>query len=139
MRAVIRGMGDLDVLRARIPAYAGYGDEGARQQVDKQIRAYLGEALAATRDRLGPSGPLAEQLDGLLLRCEFSDQRAIRAASHARYERTVLDRLHCLDRELVEAGDGLRTVAAPDLGPALDGAARLLDARLGALAEAPTP
>ncbi|MEA2663921.1 MAG: hypothetical protein QOI11_865 [Candidatus Eremiobacteraeota bacterium] len=131
-------MSDLDALRARIAGYADYGDEPARQQVDKQIRAYLGEALAAARDRLRPAGPLAEQIDGLLLRCEFSDQRAIRAASHARYERTVLDRLHRLDRELAEAADRLRTVSAPGLGPALDDAARLLDERLGALAEAPT-
>lgn len=132
-------MSDLDVLRERVPGYAGYGDEGARQQVDKQIRAYLGEALAALRERLRPAGPLAEQLDGLLLRCEFSDQRAIRAAAHADYAPAVLDRLHCLDRELVEAADRLRAVPAAGLGPALDDAARLLDERLGALAEAPTP
>lgn len=131
-------MSDLDALRERIAGYADYGDEGARQQVDKQIRAYLGEALALARDRLRPSGPLAEQLDGLLLRCEFSDQRAIRAAAHARYEPTVLDRLHRLDRELADASDRLRAVPAADLGAAMDDAARLLDERLGALAEAPS-
>lgn len=132
-------MRDLDVLREQIADYAGYGDEPARQQVDKQIRAYLGEALAAARDRLGPTGPPAEQLDGLLLRCEFSDQRAIRTAAHASFEPARLDRIHGLDRELVEAADRLRAVSAADLGAALDTAARLLDERLGALAEAPTP
>jgi hypothetical protein len=132
-------MSDLDALRARIAGYADYGDEPARQQVDKQIRAYLGEALAAARERLRPTGPLAEQLDGLLLRCEFSDQRAIRAAAHACFERAVLDRLHRLDRELAEAADRLRgCMGGAELGPALDDAARLLDERLGVLAEAPT-
>jgi hypothetical protein len=131
-------MSDLEVLRERIPAYAGYGDEGARHKVDEQVRAYLGEALALVRDRLHPAGPLGEQLDGLILRCEFSDQRATRAASHACFEPALLERLHCLDRELTEAADRLRGAPEAELGPALDTAARLLDERLGALAEAPS-
>jgi hypothetical protein len=131
-------MSDLDVLHEGIAAYADYGDEGGRHQVDKQIRAYLGEALAAVREGLHAPGPLVEQLDGLLLRCEFSDQRAIRAAEHARFEPALLGRLHRLDRDLIEAADRLRGLSAAELAVGLDTAARLLDERLGALAEAPS-
>jgi hypothetical protein len=131
-------MTDLEYLRSRIPGYADYADEGARHEVDKQIRAYLGEALAAARDRLNPAGALMERLDGLILRCEFSDQRVIRAADHARFGPDLIDRVHQLDREIAECADAVRAAAtADDLATALDTAARLLDERFGAIADAP--
>ena len=133
-------MTDLERIRARIPGYADYGNGDARHTVDKQIRAWLGEALSAARDRIGPSGPLAERLDGLILRCEFSDQRVIRAADHARFDATLIDRVHALDALLVDVADRLRQVPDADrLGDALDEAARVLDERFGAIADAPSP
>ena len=131
-------MTDLELLQARIPGYADYANPEARHQVDKQIRAWLGEALSAARDRLRPSGALADQLEGLLLRCEFSDQRVIRAADHARFHRELVDHVHALDRRIVEAGDRIRAASTLDeLATALDDAARFLDERFGAFAEAP--
>jgi hypothetical protein len=132
-------MTDHEVLQARIPGYADYADPDARHQVDKQIRAWLGEALTEARDRLKPDGALVERLDGLLLRCEFSDQRVIRAADHARFDRELVDHVHALDRRIVEIGDGIRAAASPEaLSTALDDAARDLDERFGAIADAPS-
>lgn len=132
-------MTDLEELQARIPGYADYADTDARHQVDKQIRAWLGEALSEARDRLQPAGAVAERLDGLLLRCEFSDQRVVRAADHARFDGELVDHVHALDRRIVEAGDAIRAAATVDeLGTALDDAARVLDERYGAIADAPS-
>jgi hypothetical protein len=132
-------MTDLESLRSRIPGYADYANEASRHEVDKQIRAWLGEALSDARDRLKPHGAVAEQLDGLLIRCEFSDQRAIRAADHARFDQPLIDRLHAIDREIVDAAGRIRAAASQEeLAAALDTAARLLDERLGAITEAPT-
>ena len=132
-------MTDLELLRARIPGYADYADTDARHQVDKQIRAWLGEALAEARDRLKPGGALEERLDGMLQRCEFSDQRMIRAGDHARFDGELVDHIHALDRRIVEAGDAIRAAATVDaLATALDDAARVLDERFGAIADAPS-
>ena len=132
-------MTDLEFIRQRIAGYADYADADARHQVDKQIRAYLGEALAEARDRLEPTGPLAERLDGLILRCEFSDQRVIKAADHAAFGHELVDRVHQLDREIVESADRIRAVGtAEELATELDTAARYLDERFGAIADAPT-
>jgi hypothetical protein len=131
-------MTDLEVLQTRIPSYADYADPDARHQVDKQIRAWVGEALTEARDRLAPAGALLERLDGLLLRCEFTDQRVIRAADHARFDRELVDHVHALDRRIVDAGDAIRAAGSADeLATALDDAARVLDERFGAIADAP--
>jgi hypothetical protein len=131
-------MTDLELLQSRIPGYADYAGADSRHQVDKQIRAWLGEALSAARDRLRPEGALMERLDGLLLRCEFSDQRVIRAADLARFDADLVDHVHALDRRIVEVGDRIRATATPDeLATALDDAARVLDERFGAIADAP--
>src|ERR1700694_1079348 len=131
-------MSDLEQLQARIPGYADYADEDARHQVDKQIRAYLGEALAAARKRLKPTSHLSDQLEGLILRCEFSDQRVIRAADHARFDPPLVDHVHALDLALANVADRIReSKTVEELAGELDEAARLLDERFGAISEAP--
>jgi hypothetical protein len=133
-------MTDLEFLRSRVPGYADYANADDRHEVDKQIRAWLGEALSEVRERLRPSGALAERLDGLILRCEFSDQRVIRAADHARFDAGLVDHVHELDRGIVSAADQVREVTSEEaLGTVLDDAARLLDERFGAIADAPSP
>ena len=132
-------MTDLEFLKSRIPGYADYANADARHEVDKQMRAFLGEALALDRERLAPTGALAERLDGIILRCEFSDQRVIRAADHARFDQQLIDRVHQLDREIVECADRIRALtSAEELSAELDVAARALDERFGAIAEAPS-
>jgi hypothetical protein len=131
-------MTDLEQLQARIPGYADYADEDSRHQVDKQIRAYLGEALATARTRLKPTSHLGDQMEGLILRCEFSDQRVIRAADHARFDGPLVDHVHALDLALAGVADRIREAKTVDeLGSELDEAARLLDERFGAISEAP--
>ena len=131
-------MTDLEQLQARIPGYADYADEDARHQVDKQIRAYLGEALAAARTRLKPTSHLSDQWEGLILRCEFSDQRVIRAADHARFDPPLVDHVHALDLALANVADRIREAkTVEELAGELDEAARLLDERFGAISEAP--
>ena len=132
-------MTDLAFIQARIPEYADYGNIDARHQVDKQIRAWLGEALSDARARLSPGEGIGDRLDGIILRCEFSDQRVIRAADHARFDAHLIDRVHELDRGLVEGAERVRAVTSlDDLSPALDEVARLLDERFGAIADAPS-
>jgi hypothetical protein len=131
-------MTDLEQLRARIPGYADYANEDSRHEVDKQIRAYLGEALADARARLKPTGHLGDQMEGLILRCEFSDQRVIRAADHACFDQALIDHVHALDLDLVKLADRIREAKTLDeLAAELDEAARLLDERFGAISEAP--
>lgn len=123
----------------RIPDYADYGDHDSRQRVDKQVRAWLGEALADARQRLKPTGALAQRLDGLTFRTEFADPRVIRLAEHARFDPNVIARIHALDRHVLDVADRIRTIENEDeLTAALDEAARLLDERYGALAGAPS-
>lgn len=129
-------MTDLEVLHARIPGYADYRNEDARHDVDRQIRSYLGEALADAPERLHPQGALAERLDGMLLRCQFSDQREVRATDHARFGDRLVERVHALDRELVEIADRVRSItSSEELSAALDDAARVFDERFGAIAD----
>ncbi|HEX3549494.1 MAG TPA: hypothetical protein VHT53_03925 [Candidatus Elarobacter sp.] len=130
-------MDDAAALRAKIPGYADYADLDARRETDKRVRAYLGEALSEARERLTPSAALADRLDGLLLRCEFSDQRFVRAADHARFAGLLADRVHQLDRELIDCADRIRGAESPDeLSALLDDAARALDERFGVVADA---
>lgn len=129
-------MTDLELLRQRIPGYADYSDGDARHDVDKQVRAYLGEALADARDRLRPQGALGERLDGEVLRCQFTDQREIRAADHARFGPRLVARVHALDLELVTIAERVRTITSEaELATALDDAARSFDERFGAIAD----
>lgn len=132
-------MTDLAYIAERIPGYADYANVDARHQVDKQIRAWLGEALSDARARLNPDASLGERLDGLILRCEFSDQRVIRAVDHARFDDELVARIHELDRGIVEAAERIREIASTDeLATSLDDVARLLDERFGAIADAPS-
>ena len=132
-------MTDLEFLEQRIAGYADYANMDSRHQVDKQVRAILGEALSEARERLKPTEALVERLDGLILRCEFSDQRVIKAADHARFDQALVDRVHQLDREIVETADRVRAAKTLDeLDADLDLAARYLDERFGAIADAPS-
>jgi hypothetical protein len=52
----------------------------------------------------------------------------------------LVEHVHALDRALVDVGERIREVASnDDLSEVLDDAARLLDERFGAIADAPSP
>jgi hypothetical protein len=110
-------MNELAFLRERIPAYADYADEDARHLVDKQVRAYVGEALSRLRERLGPSlGPAAaERLENVLLMCEFTNQQFVRKLDHSLLSDDEVEHLHEVDHELIQEAERGDQVDAPSL------------------------
>ncbi|MBV8424115.1 MAG: hypothetical protein JO349_02910 [Candidatus Eremiobacteraeota bacterium] len=100
-------MDGLVFLRERIPAYADYGDEDSRHLVDKQVRAYVGEALSSLRERLSTdlAGAVAELLERTLLMCEFSNQQLIHMLDHAHLTNVEVEELHEVDHELITHAD----------------------------------
>jgi hypothetical protein len=123
-------MDDLSFLRGRIASYADYAHRDERHLVDKQVRAWVGEAIAAARERLQPTGPAGELADRVIFRCEFSDQAVIRASDHGSFaDAPTVDRIHALDRALVEAADGAAAVDADGFGALLARLDGLLDER----------
>ena len=100
-------MDDLDYLRARIPAYADYADEDTRHLVDKQVRAYVGEALSLLQERLGTiADPLGGRLEAVLMMCEFTNQKLVIAMDHAHLSDGEVELLHQVDHQLVSIADG---------------------------------
>ncbi|GAC1401781.1 MAG: hypothetical protein NVSMB64_00520 [Candidatus Velthaea sp.] len=131
-------MDDLTSLRERITSYADYADIDSRHLVDQQVRAYVGARLSAVRERLTAGGGPSDQLDRVLFRCEFTDQRMIRAGDHAAFtDAELVARIHALDRELLDAGDRAGSVEAADLPAYLTQIETLFDARFGAITGAP--
>ena len=99
-------MDDLGYLRSRIPAYADYDDEDGRHLVDKQVRAYVGEALSLLGTRLGElPDQLAAGLEKLVLMCEFTDQALMHVMDHAHFINGEVEHLHEVDHELISAAD----------------------------------
>ncbi len=119
-----------EVLKERLPGFAGYGDLGARRLTDEEVRAYLGERLAALSVRLAPTGPAGERLDALILRTEFTNQHA-----QPFFDSEALDAQHAqavaaADLATVELGDRTDSVFNLDMLPKyLDEAQAVLDAR----------
>lgn len=110
-------MDGLSFLKERIPAYADYGDEDARHLVDKQVRAYVGEALSTIRERLAAdlAETVAEQLEKTLLMCEFSNQQLIHMLDHAKLSNTEIEELHEVDHELIQIADRANAIEASKL------------------------
>ncbi len=128
---------DLTRRKELVPGYAGHADPDARFLSDQQVRAWVGETLARLGERLQPGTP-RDDLDALLLRCEFGDQHVIRAIQDNRFGKPDLAQLvEACDRKVVEAADRVET-AGPDglaaargeLGRAFDERSDEIEARL---------
>ncbi len=66
-------------LRQHIAQFPGYEEEAGRRLADELVRSFLGEALAAMRDRLEPlSSDLETKIDDTIVRTGFANQRAFR-------------------------------------------------------------
>lgn len=127
-------MDDVTYVRERIESYADYTDQDARHLVDKQIRAWVGEALSRLRERLAPPAESGAALDALLLHCEFSDQRVIRAADHGSFgEPGLMDRIHGFDRALVEIAENAGEIDLPHLSGYIQRIDALFEERFGAI------
>ena len=108
-----------------VPGYAGHADPQARYLSDQQVRAWVGEMLAGLSDRYP-----AEDLEALLLRCEFGDQHVIRAIQDERFGSPDLAELvEACDRKVVEAADLVKAAAPDALQPALAALAQAFDER----------
>jgi hypothetical protein len=72
-------------IRTAIPAYPGHADAHARRLADQQVRAWVGERLAALRERLPIPPDLAAAFEDLLFHCQFGDQHVIKALEDDRF------------------------------------------------------
>lgn len=130
-------MDDVAYLRDRIESYADYTDQDARHLVDKQVRAWVGEAISRLRERMMPTGETADALDALIVRCEFSDQKMVHAADRGSFDDAALvARIHALDRALVDIADHAPTVEAERLPAYVARVNELFDERFGAISDA---
>ncbi|HEV3156118.1 MAG TPA: hypothetical protein VGZ00_02110 [Candidatus Baltobacteraceae bacterium] len=122
---------DFEFLKTRLPGFPGYEHEDSRSSSDKQVRAFVGEALARLRERSSNTlSPVdAERLDSLLLRCEFADQRYIGTLQHADFDAADLARLAKQDRAIVESVAPIFEGDATHLPAVIDRMNELFDAR----------
>ena len=125
---------DLTGIRAYISGYPGHADAAARRLSDQEVRAFVGEALVDLRERLRPTGDLADRLDSLVLHCEFGDQRALKALDDERYgEPEPAARLEAVDREIVETAARAPEITLEQLPAYLDELETLMQRRGPAL------
>lgn len=126
---------DIDIVRQRVPEYAGLADPASRRRSDQRLRAWAGELLAALRERATLSEPLRARLDEAILRSEFGDQRLFRADSDRALDRPeAVTLLGAADRAAVEAVEAVLAAGVdPErLGPALDVLHAAYDTRIAA-------
>lgn len=106
----------LERIRAFIDGFAGYGEAGSRRASDEQIRAFVGEALAALPaveiERLQEEERL--YYDRVLLRCEFVNQEVFRVFDSDPTQVRVHATLSA-DAEVVEAAAELRAISSATL------------------------
>jgi hypothetical protein len=123
----------VSVLRDLIPSYAGHADSQARRLSDQQVRAWAGEALADVRDRLD-LGAFAERFDALLMRCEFGDQRVIKALEADYFaEPGAAAAVEQHDGEVVAIAESAKTLTADGLDAFLGKLERAFDERANAV------
>jgi hypothetical protein len=124
---------DMTGVRSAIPDYAGQSDAAARRLADQQVRAWVGERLAALRDRLPAAGD-SEAFDDAILHCEFGDQRVIKALEGSRFgEPEVAAAVEAADARVLAsaaAADRVDAAAAPDF---VTGVRDALRARIDAI------
>ncbi len=90
-------------IRTTIPAYAGHEDAPARRLSDQQIRAWVGERLAALRERL-PAAAAIPAFDDILVHCQFGDQHVIKALEDDRFaDPGMAAKVEAEDENLLEA------------------------------------
>lgn len=127
-------MDALERIRAVISGFGGYHEAGTRRASDEQIRAFVGEALAAL-PAVEIDALAAEErscYDRVLLRCEFINQEVFQVfdgePTAARVEATLL-----ADVEVVEAAIGLRATQTATLNGVLTRVHDALDKRDAAM------
>lgn len=125
----------MDVIKARIPDFAGYGDEVARRLADEQIRALVGEALALLNERHAEyfAGEVTSSYDALIRRCEFVNQSVFRFIEYATLSDQRKVELARVDMALVEKATQADAVTAETLANYLCDLEAAFDHRDGAI------
>ncbi|HTZ54313.1 MAG TPA: hypothetical protein VMB20_04570 [Candidatus Acidoferrum sp.] len=123
-----------EVLKQKLPGFAGYAALEQRRLTDEEVRAYLGERLAGLSVRLEPTGPTAERLDALILRAEFTNQMAFRNIESTNLDAAQTETIATADLAAVELADRADSVFDVDMLPSyLDAAEAALNARDSAM------
>ena len=128
----------LDAIKARIPEFAGYGDEISRRLADEQVRALVGEALALLNERHADYfiGDAMTSYDALIRRCEFVNQSVFRFIEYAALNDDRKVRLAHVDCALVEKAAQAPEVTAESLVVYLRDLEAAFENRDGAITEA---
>lgn len=118
------------LLQTKIPTFPGYADEDSRRLADELVRSYLGEALADLRIRLQslPADP-AEQLNGLILRTGFANQRSVRGYEEGARDDGNFAAVAAADAAIVELADRAGSIDAQQLTNYLSETGLALDRR----------
>jgi len=122
-------MDALAALRAKIPGFPGYEDADARRLSDEQVRAYLGEALAAIGPRLSCPDPLPERYESTLLRVEFMNHAAFGVYESATLDGAGSIAMAAADLAAVDLAEVADAVDSASLGTYLDSVNAALDER----------
>jgi hypothetical protein len=119
---------------AIVPGYAGHADMPARRLSDQQVRAWVGELLAALRERV-PLGEYGDRVEALLMRCEFADQNVIHAMEDDRFAQAeYAAAIEEYDRKLVAAANGLPSAGTGALEAVVAGLERAFTERAEGIA-----
>lgn len=122
---------DLAYVRARVPGYGAYADEASRHDSDMRVRAFVGEHLAAARQRLDPlDAAVASALDAVQMRCMFTDQAFVKKFEHAQLNASMEAGLVRADRSALALGERLETCTTSELPDVVRAIGEQLDYRL---------
>jgi hypothetical protein len=103
---------ELIQIRSAIPNFAGFADVPARRLSDQQVRAWVGERLAALRER-EPRATDGSDFEDAIVHCQFGDQHVIKALEDGRFgepERVAV--LEAEDIRLLTIAAGADTVTS---------------------------
>jgi hypothetical protein len=129
-----------EVLKQKLPGFAGYAAMEQRHLTDEEVRAYLGERLAGLSVRLEPSGSTGERLDALILRTEFTNQTVFRVFENVTLDAEQTQAVAAADLAAVELADRADSVFDLDMLPKyVDEAEAALNARDRAMESSGSP
>jgi hypothetical protein len=124
----------LTEIQRTISQFAGYQSEEKRGVSDEQIRAFVGERLAAMPaaevDSLSPEERAT--YDRVLLRCEFANQLALARFAHNPPPEAIARTVEA-DKEVIAAADDLDAKTGSSLHEALQRLDRAFDTRDAAM------
>jgi len=114
--------GDRTVLQDRLTGYGDYADGDQRANNEERVRAFVGERLSETRDRLEKelNETTARALEAAILHCQFGDMRYIRCLQDARLDAATVAALEKIDRRLVDAAERVCDASGGELQPLIE-------------------